>query len=133
MKVINNDVIKEKKSDLPIGTILPFFKDIIPNLVASSYWVECDGNQINDASSPLNGTSTPNLNGSNLMLSGSCNNDNSTIGNLKHNHTLNTTGGDAMSGSGTRYSGAYHHHSHSMTENDNDVSYFDVVYLLKIK
>ena len=57
--------------DVPIGGIIPWLSNItgVPNLPAG--WVLCDGSSINDALSPMNGETVPDLNGDNRFLRGS--------------------------------------------------------------
>lgn len=48
---------------IPVGVILPWHKSMsgVPGL--PSEWVECNGQTISDATSPMNGQTVPNLNG----------------------------------------------------------------------
>lgn len=74
---------------VPIGAILPWAKSIpgVPSLPAN--FVECSGQTLSDADSPLNGQTIPNLNGNLNVLYG-----NSTSGSTRtedflpiHTHT----------------------------------------------
>jgi hypothetical protein len=55
----------------PVGTIKAWDKNLpgVPPLTAN--WVECNGQTVSDAESPLNGVTLPNLNSSQLFLRGS--------------------------------------------------------------
>lgn len=56
---------------LPIGTILPWHKNItIPALTLPDGFVECNGQTLNDLTSPINGAAIPNLNGDGRFLRG---------------------------------------------------------------
>jgi len=50
------------ESITPVGTIMAWAKNLtgVPSLPAG--WMECDGTQVTDADSPLNGTTLPDLN-----------------------------------------------------------------------
>jgi len=55
---------------VPIGIPQPYLKNFpgVPALPAN--WVECNGQVLSDAGSPLNGQTLPNLNGENRFLRG---------------------------------------------------------------
>jgi hypothetical protein len=55
----------------PIGTILPWHKNIVsPALTLPDGFVECNGQTLSDANSPINGATIPNLNGDGRFLRG---------------------------------------------------------------
>ena len=81
-QLITGTTLVEKESrsigDTPIGGIVAWAKTLagVPNLAEG--WVECDGEVLVDALSPLNGQTIPDLNGDNRFLKG-----NSTSGTEK--------------------------------------------------
>ena len=78
---------------IPIGATTDWFKSIsgVPQTLADG-WVECNGQTLSDADSPMNGQVIPNINGSNQFVRG-----NSTSGatggasTMAHTHPLSTT------------------------------------------
>lgn len=56
--------------DVPIGGIVPWLPNLsgVPGLPEG--WMLCDGSTVNDALSPMNGTTIPDLNGDNRFLRG---------------------------------------------------------------
>jgi hypothetical protein len=80
--------IIEQDFSVPIGTVLSWVKTLtgVPSLPAN--FVECNGQVLSDAESPLNGQTIPDLNGDNRFLRG-----NSTSGGTggSENVTLTTT------------------------------------------
>lgn len=73
--LIQGTTIVEKdtrsQGDVPIGGVIPWLNNItgVPNLPIG--WALCDGSTINDALSPMNGQTIPDLNGDNRFLRGS--------------------------------------------------------------
>ena len=55
----------------PIGSIVAWDKNLTGTPALPSGWVQCDGQTLNDADSPLNGQVIPNLNGTAKFLRGS--------------------------------------------------------------
>jgi len=55
---------------VPIGTILAWHKSLTGVPALPTGWVECNGQVLNDSSSPLNGQTLPNLNGDKRFLRG---------------------------------------------------------------
>jgi|TARA_R100000789_G_scaffold73271_1_gene68965 hypothetical protein len=57
--------------DVPIGGMIPWLSNItgVPNLPVG--WKLCDGTAVNDALSPMNGQTIPDLNGDNRFVRGS--------------------------------------------------------------
>jgi len=114
----------------PIGTILAWAKNLtgVPSLLNN--WVECNGQVLSDAESPLNGQTIPNLNGSGgtqRFLRGSTTSG-STGGSETHHHTQNAT-------SGTGYSSDNAGKAHGVDTSDTSTlpSYYEVVYIMKVK
>jgi hypothetical protein len=136
---------------VPVGAILPWTKNLtgVPALQAS--FVECNGQTLSDAASPLNGQVIPNLNGSGgsaqrflrgATVSGA------TGGTETHTHTGNGTTSWAGEGSGHNESmdsctigGCVivtdfdHHHAYSFTSNTTATvpSYYEVVWIMRVK
>ena len=85
---------------VPIGSVIPWAKSItgVPQTLPSSY-VECSGQVLSDADSPLNGQTIPNLNNSVYLRSNST--SGGTGGANTHNHTYtysDDTGGSGVLG-----------------------------------
>jgi hypothetical protein len=84
---------------VPIGTILPWHKSLagVPSL--SARFVECNGQVLSDADSPLNGQTIPDLNGLGHFMRGSATSGTvqaqATLAHahdIGHNHTQNSHG-----------------------------------------
>lgn len=74
---------------VPVGAIIAWHKNLtgVPSL--PSNFKECNGTTINDAESPLNGQTIPNLNGDARFLRGSSTSGTlETSQNLSHSHTI---------------------------------------------
>ena len=54
----------------PVGAVVGWQKNLFPAPSLPANWVECNGQTINDSSSPLNGQTLPNLNGGSRILKG---------------------------------------------------------------
>ncbi len=61
--------LKEVSQLVPIGTILPWHQNIL-NTSLKEQWALCNGQKVNDSTSPLNGQILPDLNGKRLFLRG---------------------------------------------------------------
>ena len=88
---------------LPVGCVNGYLKSL-PNVPAlPGSWVECNGQPINDAESPLNGLNVPDLNGAQggvpVFLRGA-NASGGMGGSETHSHglPLNINGGSVASG-----------------------------------
>lgn len=55
---------------VPIGGIVPFHKDFDGSVTLPAEFEECDGTTINDADSPLDGVTKPDLQGQNRHIRG---------------------------------------------------------------
>ena len=80
----DNTVMKDSSENLgypalPIGSLMAWAKTITGVPALPSGWVQCDGQVLSDADSPLNGQTMPALNAANVFLRG--------------NSTSGTTGG----------------------------------------
>ena len=122
----------------PIGAVLPWLKSFtgVPATLPTG-WVECNGQVLSDADSPLNGQTIPNLNGSGggtkRFLRGSTTSG-TTAGEdttAAHTHSLSWGSNNATTGA------ARHMPSGSSTESGgghtNLPSYYEVVFILRIK
>lgn len=116
---------------VPIGGIIPWAKTItgVPSLPAC--WKECDGTNVSDANSPLNGQATPNLNGANAFLRGSTTSG-GTGGAATHAHSV-TASARYYSSAGSGMSFARHGHTHTVNSSSNVPPFMDVVFIMRIK
>jgi len=134
---------------VPVGAITPWLKNFnnVPSLPEE--FVECNGQTINDAQSPLDGQTVPDLNGTNRFIR-AANSSGSTGGSLTHNHqvtefqadfdggeyayTFNNDEGMAgfdSSGNQFDFSGPA---ETSYTDNTNvEPPYYDTVMVIRIK
>jgi len=70
---------------VPIGAILPWAGNFTSCPALPSAFMECDGSVINDASSPMDGETLPDLNGNNSFMRGDATSGN-IGGSETHNH-----------------------------------------------
>lgn len=85
-----NDTFNEASfGNVPIGSIIPWNKDMtgVPSLPDN--WVECDGSTISNSNSPMDGQTLPNLNGDNRFLRGDTTSGGTGGTNEQHNHKWN--------------------------------------------
>jgi hypothetical protein len=146
---------------VPIGSIMPWAKNIsgVPDLAEG--WIECNGQVLSDPDSPLNGQTIPNLNGQNRFLRGNATSG-STGGTANHKHELPFLGANMSSviykhggigafGEGSSYSGSvYSNFENSiLTTNKNWIlsntpyqagvtdpglpPYYSVVWIMRVK
>jgi hypothetical protein len=125
---------------VPVGGVCAWMKDLSGVPALPSEFVECNGQVLSDAGSPLNGVTIPNLNGASggaqrflrgASVSGG------TGGNEWHSHQMQDLDGD-------------HGHFTSVSTSSNDVnalvpgtyitqdgdslpSYYDVVWVMRVK
>lgn len=120
---------------VPIGSIVSWCKSFpgVPALGADTLFVECNGQVLNDPSSPLDGQTIPNYNGENRFARGNSTSGGTggtaTIG--THTHGLNTNvqthvDQTAKRGSSTTVTDSGGGH-------DNQPPYFDVVWIMRVK
>jgi len=108
-QLITGTTLVEKESrsigDAPIGAILAWAKSLagVPNLAEG--WVECDGEVLVDALSPLNGQTIPDLNGDNRFLRGNSTSGATTTGLHKHTTSLQWNGTNLGFNSGDNSTG----------------------------
>lgn len=148
--------IKQDDNDI-IGTIKAFPKSFsgVPSTI-SAFWVECNGQVLSDAESPLNGQTIPDLNGSTgnkRFLRGST--TSGTTGGGTHNHQWGksvTTSGDYITGDYSSGTGdktvSYASNGSTLINFDANTTlrgdyytklaesnpyYYEVVFLMKVK
>lgn len=73
----------------PIGSVLAWAKSITGIPALPSGWVECNGQTLSDASSPINGQVIPNLNGNANFLYGNATSGSTKTENYLPSHTHN--------------------------------------------
>jgi hypothetical protein len=126
---------KVYSSLVPIGSILAWAKTITGVPALPSTFVECSGQTLSDAQSPINGQVIPNLNGNNNFLRGASTSG-STGGNAththsdgNHNHTLTY---DFTAGGITKTEG-YGGGSHSHAATNHEPPFYEVVWIMRVK
>lgn len=105
-----------------IGMIVPWAKNIVGVPALSASFVECNGQVLNDAESPLNGKTMPSLNATNSFLRG--------------NATSGTTGGEAttdLSVHGVNGGVSWGAANGSPFTYTNLPPYYDVVWVIRVK
>lgn len=108
---------------VPIGAILPWCKNLTGVPVLSEWFVECNGQVLSDITSPLNGLTMPNLNGTTE--------DNKRF--LRGALTSGGIGGTASTGA-SGYTTAWTYASHIWTPAHSNIPpYYEVVWIIKIK
>jgi hypothetical protein len=122
---------------VPIGTILPWSKNMsgVPSL--PSEFVECNGQSISDPSSPLNGQNTPDLNSAQRFLMGAATSG-STGGTTTHDHSGTTSNntqteistGGVPSGSVTKID---HNHTYTTSSENHLPPFYTVVWIMRVK
>jgi len=105
----------------PIGGVLAWVKNLtgVPDLTTN--YVECNGQVLSDADSPLNGETMPDINGSNQFIRG--NSSSTGTGTGSHTHGLNPSNGSLYDGGTSAIVGT------SITQ----PTYYDVVFIIRVK
>jgi len=128
--------------NVPIGSIIAWDKSLtgVPTLPAG--FVECNGQVINDAASPLNGVQIRDLNSFHYFLRGN-QTSGATGGNPTHAHAFTATTGtedgdvDVQSDSGTPITVASFAHVHSVSGTSDLASslppFMNMVWIMRIK
>ena len=124
---------------LPIGSLMAWAKTITGVPALPSGWVQCDGQVLSDADSPLNGQTMPALNAANKFIRGNATSG-GTGGADTHTHTFSfstdaASGTAAQGGSSTvKYSST---HSHTVAGTsiaaNNLPPYYGVVWVIRVK
>ena len=110
----------------PIGGVLAWVKNLtgVPDLTTN--YVECNGQVLSDADSPLNGETIPDLNGSNYFLRGASTSG-GTGGTATHTHSV---GGGSNPGGAPGGGGAL---NASTTASSSIPPYQNMVYIMRVK
>ena len=102
----------------PIGSIVAWAKTLTSVPALPSGWLECNGQTISDANSPMNGEAVPDLTTANRFLRG--------------NATSGGTGGQATSGSASKDEGGLTAFSFQPGNEDNQPPYYNVVWIIRV-
>jgi len=78
---------------VPVGTIFPWAKNIAGVPALPTGWMECNGDPISNADSPMDGENTPNLNGGTYRMLRGESTSGGTGGADTHNHQWLENGG----------------------------------------
>jgi len=126
---------------VPVGAILPWAKSLtgVPSLL-SDVFVECNGQTLSDADSPLNGQTIPDLNGDNRFLRGNVTSGDeggSETKNISHQHTMELEG-SGPSGritGGNTASDYYNTTTNAAGSSTQDIMppYHNVVWIMRVK
>jgi len=105
----------------PIGSIMGWTKSFggVPQTIPTG-WMECDGSTIDDADSPMDNTTVPDLTGGQLT---------------RGNSTSGGTGGGDTHTHGVQAGGGYGHNGNSRIHStENSVPpYYEVVWIIRFK
>jgi len=112
-------------SELPIKTILSWAKTLDSSLIPDG-WVECNGQVLSDADSPLNGLTMPNLNVTKRFLRGSSTSG-TTGGSDTHRHAITSGDGDVGGTQDNDVVPAYTEYESSLP------AYYEVVFIIKVR
>lgn len=134
--VLNTDLTDSMYAAPPIGTIMPWYKFMtgVPATLPEG-WKECDGTQVSDADSPMNGVNVPDLVNTGRLIRGG-DTANSTGGGTTHTHTCSgpydDDTQDIIEGTvNTR--AAYDYHSHSINSATAYPQNVTVSWIMRIK
>jgi hypothetical protein len=116
---------------VPIGAVVAWCKDFTGTPSLPAQFKECDGTQISDSSSPMNGETIPDLNGDARFLRGNASSG-STGGSDTHSHTVTpqthpyylTNSGDSRAGDDVQV---------TTSTVDNKPKFYQVVWVMRIK
>ncbi|VVB59066.1 Uncharacterised protein [Candidatus Anstonella stagnisolia] len=123
---------------VPIGGILPWAKTLAGVPAIPAGFVQCDGQTLSDADSPLNGQTMPALNAATQFLRGNSTSG-STGGSATHTHDdpdiTVSRGADGSAQSGAGHSGS---HTHVVTvpataSTNQEPPYYSVVFVIRVK
>ncbi len=121
---------------VPIGAIMAWAKNLTGVPAISDGWVECNGQILSDHESLLDGTTLPDLNGTNSILKGSTTSGAAVKDIANPSTATNTTGNHGYhanhTNSGVAHSQTLGNHSHSLVSTNMTNSY-EVVWIMKIK
>lgn len=125
---------------VPVGTVMPWLKSLTGTPSLPATWAECDGSVVSDANSPYDGVTLPNLNGASAgtkrFLRGSATSG-TTGGTETHTHagTTSTPSATKIAADTVGDTYALSNHTHTFTTGTTATlpSYYEVVYIIKIK
>lgn len=121
-----------QRSLVPIGAIIPWAKSITSVPALPSTYLECNGQAVDDAESPIDGETLPDLNGNSNFLRGAATSG-GTGGSSTHTHTaLANTSSKARKGQLAEECQALGH-THSTNSGNNLPPYYEVVWIIRIK
>jgi len=134
----NFDYVLEK--GVPVGSVASWLKSYTNTPSLPEEWVECNGQTLSDVDSVYNGQTIPDLNGDNRFLRGSSTSG-STGGSETHLHGVNIDSGTPfgssldMDPSGAGNDGTNHKHNVSGNTGSTSTlpSYYEVVWIMKVK
>jgi hypothetical protein len=123
-----NDSIDEAAP--PVGTVMAWAKSFtgVPASLPSG-WVQCDGQTLSDADSPLNGQVMPAMNAANRFARGGTTSG-TTGGATTHSHSAFTTGNATAGGSGAFI---LTNSPYNWSTVASIPSYYDVVWIIRVK
>jgi hypothetical protein len=124
---------------VPIGAIIPWNKNM-PNVpVLPAAFIECDGSPITDTESPLWGQNTPDLNTAQRFLRGAMTSG-SIGGSDTHSHSGSVDPGNqqvnitaAVSGPTQAAAQVNHAHTYTTSTTSNLPTFYEVVWIMRIK
>jgi len=112
----------------PVGAIIAWHKNAATNFPPlPANWLECNGQTVNDPTSPFHGLTLSDLNTTNLFLRGAPASGGAG-GSTSHNHGYNATT-DVTAGADT----SVVHPSSTTTTENHLPPYFEVVWVIRIK
>jgi hypothetical protein len=121
------------KPAVPIGGIIPWAKSLTGVPALPIGWVQCDGQTLSDAASPLNGQVIPNLNGQNRFLRGNATSG-GTGGADSHNHGLAPLSSISADTNGDGTTANAITNENSATEMTSTLPpYYNVVWIIRVK
>jgi uncharacterized protein YjiK len=143
--VYNASTASYSPGEIPIGGVIAWLKSFSGVPALSTAYVECNGQVLSDAASPLNGQTIPNLNNSgggatNRFLRGATTSG-GTGGTEDHTHTITNLNTGTENSTYTACSGADavaaagHIHDVSGTSDSASTlpSYYEVVWIIRVK
>jgi len=135
-QLITGTTLVEKESrsigDTPIGGIVAWAKTLagVPNLAEG--WVECDGEVLVDALSPLNGQTIPDLNGGEFLRGDTTSGGTGGSATMAHTHEM-TLSYDVSAGAGGNAGTSGHLQTGGATNTENRPPYYNIVWVMRVR
>ncbi len=139
---VNSETVNNDNRFPPIGSIMPWHKNLQNTPDLPDGWVECNGQVLNDPESPYHGGVMPNLNSTNQFLMGDGVSGN-LGGNSEHSHQYSGTSDlenpinnpEVINKMQFAFAGKHHNHTYSgVTENASSLPpYMTVVWVIRVK